>query len=54
MGDDTDFNIDFLRLVECEPILYDKSVEEYKNKSQREEVWKTIANKLHMKGKHLI
>lgn len=50
MRDDQDFNIMFVKIIEKERILYDKSLPEYRSKDEHDRVWQKIANEVHENG----
>lgn len=53
MRDDQDFNIMFVRIIEKERILYDKSLPEYRSKDEHDRVWQKIANEVNESGTKL-
>lgn len=53
MRDDQDFNIMFVKIIEKERILYDKSLAEYRSKDEHDRVWQKIASEVHESGRYI-
>lgn len=51
MRDDQEFNIQFVKIVEKERTLYDKSMPEYRSKEEHEKVWMKISEQINESGK---
>lgn len=51
MRDDHEFNIHFVKLIEKERSLYDKSLPEYRSKDMHEQIWRQIAAEVNDSGK---
>lgn len=51
MRDDQDFNIEFIKIVEKERTLYDKSVPEYRSKEEHDKAWQKISEQINERGK---
>lgn len=52
MRDDHEFNIHFVKLIEKERCLYDKSLPEYRSKDMHEQIWRQIAAEVNDSGKY--
>lgn len=51
MRDDQDFNIHFVKIIENERSLYDKSLPEYRSKEEHERIWQKISTEVNESGK---
>lgn len=51
MRDDQDFNINFVKIIENERSLYDKSLPEYRSKEEHERIWQKISTEVNESGK---
>lgn len=51
MRDDQDFNIHFVKIIERERSLYDKSLPEYRSKEEHERIWQKISTEVNESGK---
>lgn len=51
MRDDQDFNIHFVKIIEHERSLYDKSMPEYRSKEEHERIWQKISAEVNESGK---
>lgn len=51
MRDDQDFNIHFVKIIENERSLYDKTLPEYRSKEEHERIWQKISTEVNESGK---
>ncbi|XP_055294926.1 uncharacterized protein LOC129564802 [Sitodiplosis mosellana] len=52
MRDDQDFNIHFVKIIERERSLYDKSLPEYRSKEEHERIWQKISTEVNESVAH--
>lgn len=50
MRDDQEFNVQFVKIVEKERTLYDKTLPEYRSKEEHEKVWMKISEQINESG----
>lgn len=50
MRDDQEFNINFVKIIEKERCLYDKTLSEYRSKEVHDQIWKKISNEVKESG----
>lgn len=50
MRDDQEFNVQFVKTVEKERTLYDKSLPEYRSKEEHEKVWMRVSEQINESG----
>lgn len=51
MRDDQEFNINFVKIIERERCLYDKTMSEYRSKDMHDQIWKKISTEVKESGK---
>lgn len=51
MRDDQDFNINFVKIIEKERCLYDKTLPEYRSKDEHDRIWQRISTEVNESGK---
>lgn len=52
MRDDQDFNIHFVKIIQSERSLYDKSLPEYRSKEEHEKIWQKISGQVNESGEY--
>lgn len=50
MRDDQDFNIHFVKIIEKERCLYDKTLPEYRSKDEHDRIWQKISTEVNESG----
>lgn len=50
MRDDQEFNINFVKIIEKERCLYDKTLSEYRSKEVHDQIWKRISSEVKESG----
>lgn len=51
MRDDQDFNINFVKIIEKERCLYDKTLPGYRSKDDHDRIWERISTEVNESGK---